>query len=345
MKVAVAMSGGMDSTATALLLKKQGHEVQGLHMRLHPASEVAWERAKDAAAQVGVSIERVDLAKAFFEQVISGFIQEYSQGRTPSPCPICNRFIKMTRLLEKAVSLGCAKLSTGHYARLEAGPDGPALLRGLDRRKDQSYFLFMMTPGILERIILPLGSLTKIRVKELLKREGISVWRSDESQELCFVPDNDYRGFLKSKGIESRPGPIKDLAGNILGVHKGIIGFTVGQRRGLGVSGRKPLYVVRIDPTIDTVFVGVREDTYVTSTTITGINFLVPSPPMVGDRFTVKVRSTARAVDCAIAYVGDDRLRLTYDEPQAGVAPGQAAVLYRGERVIGGGWIEDSAEV
>lgn len=343
MKVAVAMSGGMDSTATALLLKRQGHEVKGLHMSLHSHSDTTWQRAKSGAEQVGVPIERVDLAEDFCELVVRRFVQEYSRGRTPSPCPICNRFIKMTRLLEKAVSLGCEKLATGHYARIEAGPDGPVLLRGVDRRKDQSYFLFMVTPEMLDRIIFPLGGRTKTGVKELLKEEGISLWQSDESQELCFVPDNDYRRFLESKGIESRPGPIMDLQGNILGVHRGIIGFTVGQRRGLGISGRKPLYVVRIDPATDAVFVGVREETYVSSTTITRVHFLVPSLPATGERFKVKVRSTARPVDCVIATFADDTLRLRYDEPQAGVAPGQAAVLYRGERVIGGGWIEESA--
>jgi len=338
------MSGGMDSTATALLLKKEGHDVQGLHMRLHSGSDSSWEHARKAALEIEVHIRAVDFTKDFVDLVVTPFVRDYASGRTPSPCPMCNRFIKMTRLWDVAVSLGCEKIATGHYARTGEAGDGPALLRALDKTKDQSYFLFMLTREMLGRVLFPLGNRNKSAVRDWLKDQGISVWESEESQELCFVPDGDYRGFLKDRGIESRPGQIKDLHGEVLGTHNGITGYTVGQRRGLGICGPEPLYVAGIDPATNTVYVGKKSETYVSSTLIAGVNMLRSPPPLEAERFQVKVRSAAGGVGCAVTGVFQDSLQISYDEPQSGVAPGQAAVLYSGDRVVGGGWIEESTK-
>lgn len=343
MRVAVAMSGGMDSTAAAFLLKREGHEVTGLHMQLHEYSEESWELAKKAAAQIDVPIYRVDFTREFQERVVTRFVQEYARGRTPSPCPLCNRFVKMTGMLDQAAARGCEKLATGHYARVLIDESGPSLVRALDKRKDQSYFLFMVPRHTLSRILFPLGEFTKSAARSLLRDEGIPFRESDESQELCFIPDNDYRGFLMKKGIAARPGPVKDLEDNIIGTHEGITRFTVGQRRGIGVCGPEPLYVLRIDPRSNTVYVGPKELTYVSSVKIKDVNLLTSEPPGIGGRCEVKVRSTAKAAPSRVTSVTEDELEISFDEPQSGVAPGQAAVLYSGDRVLGGGWIEESS--
>jgi tRNA-specific 2-thiouridylase len=337
------MSGGMDSTASAWLLKQQGHEVEGLHMRLHAGSQSSWEKAKAAAAEIAVPIHEVDLTDKFDRHVIEPFVNEYRAGRTPSPCPLCNRFIKMTGLWEAAAALGCEKLATGHYARIGGTPEEPQLLKSADTRKDQSYFLFMLTREMLGRVIFPVGAMTKAKVRELLRNQRISVVDTEESQELCFIPGDDYRSFLKAHGVEARPGFIKDLNGKVMGRHESVARFTVRQRRGLGISAPLALYVVRIDPSDDTVYVGSKEETYVRNVVITEANFLVSPKPPAGSRFEVKVRSTSPSVPCEVVSHSDDGLALRLDAPQSGVAPGQAAVLYSGERVVGGGWIAENA--
>jgi tRNA-uridine 2-sulfurtransferase len=340
MRVAVAMSGGTDSTATALVLKKEGFEVVGVHMRLHACSEVAWESAQKAAEEIGVPIHAVDFGQEFSRLVVKLFVDEYSRGRTPSPCPLCNRRIKMSLLFDHAASLGCEKLATGHYARIMQGSTGPELWRGKDRAKDQSYFLFALTREMLTRTMFPLGDFTKPEVREFLKKEEVSVWESAESQELCFIPDGDYRGFLLKNGLTDSPGNILDSHGNVLGQHSGISGFTVGQRRGLGICRPRPLYVVRIDSDTGTVVVGPKEETYSPVLRIVDLNLLVPRLPVVGDRFEVKIRSTSKAVPCTLLYHMEDSYEFRFDEPQSAVAAGQAAVLYLHDRVVGGGWIE-----
>jgi len=327
MKVAVAMSGGVDSTACALLLKQSGFDVIGLHMRLHPHSESADQLARNAAGQVGVPLYVFDLSREFRNLIIEHFLQEYSRGRTPSPCPICNRAIKTTLLFERARSLGCNKMATGHYARTQEIEGRPALLRAVDRTKDQSYFLFMLTPEILSRTLLPLGDLTKVSVREFLRSEGISVSQAEESQELCFIPDGDYKAFLERQAVVARPGPIIDIQGNVLGRHQGICRYTVGQRRGLGISAPKPYYVVRIDADSNAVVVGTREETFASAARISAINALEPRGLIPGAPFTVKVRSTALPVSCRLTRVSEDTLDLEFDTPQSAVAPGQAAVL------------------
>jgi tRNA-uridine 2-sulfurtransferase len=339
--VAVALSGGMDSTASALILKRCGHSVIGIHMYLHQGSDQTWIHAQNAAKDLNVPLYRVDLSSEFSDTIIRNFVEEYSAGRTPSPCPLCNHHIKMGLLFEHARALGCEKLATGHYARIEEVDGDPALLRGMDKAKDQSYFLFMLSREMLRRTLFPLGMMTKQQVRTELKREGFRVWESEESQELCFVPDCNYRDFLIERGAKPRPGPIVDGQGRVLGHHKGIIGYTVGQRRGLGVCGPSPLYVIRIDPKTNTVVVGAKEQTKISVMRMARTSVLRSVPIAAGERFEVKIRSTSRAVSCTIEDSVNDSFAVGFDEPQSGVSPGQAAVLYEGDRVIAGGWIED----
>jgi len=340
MKIAVAMSGGMDSTAAALILSRKGYEVLGVHIRLHSDSDRTWLLAQRAAQEISVPIQLVDLSVAFSNLVINYFVAEYSSGRTPSPCLICNRFIKADLLFEQARELGCERLATGHYARILKTDHGWGLFRGVDAAKDQSYFLSMLKREALSRTVFPLGKLTKAQVKDFLKSEGISIADSDESQEICFIPDRDYRNFLLNSGLKAKPGPIVDSQGRVIGKHQGIIGYTIGQRRGLGICGPEPLYVLRIDPLSHTIVAGTRKEALSGTLKISGFSRLVSSAPAAGDKFHVKIRSTAKAVICAIAAQREDSLELKFDEPQSGVSPGQAACLYSGDRVVGGGWIE-----
>lgn len=334
------MSGGVDSTAAALLLKQAGHEVAGLHMLLHEGSDATWRAALRVGEDLGIPMHMVDLAAEFRELVIAPFVRAYAEGRTPSPCPLCNRFIKMGLLFEKARALGYDRLATGHYARVEATAAGPILRRGKDTAKDQSYFLFMLTGEMLARAAFPLGELTKDRVRALLKSQGIRPWDSEESQELCFVPQDDYRRFLEREGVVSLPGPIVDTEGRILGRHRGVTHYTVGQRRGLGICGPEPLYVIGIDAKNGTLVVGPRRETYVPGVRIGRINILRETPLQVGEKLEVKVRSTALPVTCLVEAVEKDIVEVRFVGPQSGIAPGQAAVLYLGDRVVAGGWIE-----
>jgi len=333
------MSGGMDSTTAALLLKRQGCEVVGLHMILHEGSAETWEHARTAAEEIAVPIHRVDLRREFASLVVEPFVREYAVGRTPSPCPICNRFIKMELLFEQATSLGCTALATGHYARIAEISGEQALVKGADEAKDQSYFLFMLTPKILRRCLFPLGELTKDRVRRFLRTEGISASESSESQELCFIPGGNYREFLRDRGVSALPGPIVDTQGRKIGAHGGIAFYTVGQRHGLRVCAPRPLYVIRIEGERNTIVVGERGDTLVSGVRLAGINRIRNACLIAGERFCIKVRSTSRAVGCTLVSIEDDSAAVQFDEPQSGVAPGQAGVLYHGDRVIGGGWI------
>jgi tRNA-specific 2-thiouridylase len=343
MKIAVAMSGGMDSTAAALILKRKGYDVLGLHMRLHPDSDRTWPLARKVAREISVQIQLIDLSSEFSNLVINHFVVEYSRGRTPSPCLVCNRFIKAGLLFEQARDLGCERLATGHYARILKTEHGWGLFGAVDTAKDQSYFLSMLKREALSRTLFPLGELTKAQVKHFLKSEGISIADSDESQEICFIPDLDYRNFLLNSGLEAKPGPIVNSQGKVIGKHQGIIGYTIGQRRGLGICGPEPLYVIRMDPLSHTVVAGTKKEALCGALKIYGFSRLISSMPAVGEKFHVKIRSTAKPVMCAVTAQREDNLELKFDEPQSGVSPGQAACLYSGERVVGGGWIESGA--
>jgi len=339
MKIAAAMSGGMDSTAAALLLREQGHEVMGLHMHLHEYSRDSWALVQQTARSIGVPVRLLDLSSSFEELVVAPFVREYARGRTPSPCLVCNRRIKMGLLAQYAYEHGCKRIATGHYARITFSDGFPELRRGTDRGKDQSYFLALLSREMLERLVLPLGDFTKSAVRDLVKQRGLAVHEADESQELCFIRNQSYREFLSSRDVVSRPGPIRDTEGREVGRHYGITGFTVGQRRGMGISASQPLYVVAIDAADNAIVVGQKDATYTASISVVEFNLLRQDPIREGEQFSMKVRSTSAPAPCTVASISADGLTVRFRDPQRGVAPGQAAVLYAGDQVIGGGWI------
>lgn len=342
MKIAVALSGGVDSACSALMLKMAGHEVIALHMKLTPGHHDTWPKAKSVADFIGAPIYLVDLTEPFRGLVIDYFVSEYASGRTPSPCPRCNRKIKMTLLLERALELGANGLATGHYARIFRRHAGFGLLKGMDHIKDQSYFLFMLNQAILSKMCFPVGELTKNEVRDIAKSHNLPVSLTEESQELCFVPNTMYTDFLVEHGLKPKEGPIVDINGHVVGKHKGIMFYTVGQRKGLGVCGPEPSYVIRIDPTENRIVIGKRNSTFVSGIIINQLNFISGNYPEDSPDFSIKVRSTSKEVRCVVDKIQTDSLSVYFETPQSGVAPGQAAVLYHGDELIGGGWIQQS---
>lgn len=354
------MSGGVDSSTAALLAREAGYEAIGVTLRLwnptqtgEPAiaksccspSEV--EDAARVARALGIPHYVLDHVEPFARSVIAPFVSEYLAGRTPIPCVLCNQELKFGRLLETARRVGAEALVTGHYARIERGDRGDAVLkRARDRAKDQSYFLFSIPSGELERIRFPLGDLTKDEVRARASAAGLPVARKPESQEICFVPDGDHVRFVERKaglGEKDLAGPIVDLAGNRIGEHHGIHRYTVGQRRGLGIGGGDPRFVVRIDGASRTLQVGPREALAHRVLRASRPSWLTPHAPAAGTRVTAQIRSRHVEAVATVVEAGDERIVIRFDEPQEAITPGQAVVLYSGERVLGGGWIEERA--
>ncbi|MDT7934047.1 MAG: tRNA 2-thiouridine(34) synthase MnmA [Sphingomonadaceae bacterium] len=346
-RIAVAMSGGVDSSVVAARLAGEGHEVIGLTLQLYdhgaavrrPGACCAGADIADAravAAKLGIAHYVLDRESRFRQAVMDDFANGYMAGRTPIPCVRCNQTVKFTDLLETARALGCDALATGHYAQIVAGPDGPQLHRGADPARDQSYFLFATTREQLAYLRFPVGALPKAEVRAEAERLGLPVAAKPDSQDICFVPQGRYADVVRRLRPDSdAPGDIVDLSGRVLGRHAGLIHFTVGQRRGLGVGGEvEPLYVVRLEPEARRVVVGPREALGVSAVRLEELNWLVEMPGE-GLTVTAKVRSAARPA-CARA---DRNGRVVFAQAEYGVAPGQACVLYAGERVVGGGFI------
>jgi len=348
-RIVVAMSGGVDSSVVAALAARSGAEVIGVTLQLYDHGE-AVGRAKSCCAgrdiydartvadRLGIAHYVFDLASRFQEDVIDRFADSYARGRTPIPCVQCNQGVKFTDLLGIARDLGADCLATGHYVRRVAGPRGPELHRAADPARDQSYFLFATTREQLGFLRFPLGSLPKPAVRELARELDLLVADKPDSQDICFVPGGDYAAVVKKVRPEAAvPGEIVDQAGRVLGRHQGLIHFTVGQRRGLEIGGQaEPLYVVRLEPETQRVVVGPRRALAVSSARLSAVNWLGEEQR---SGLGAKVRSLARPVP---ARFDAETQTVSFESPEYGVAPGQAAVLYEGERVIGGGWIEET---
>jgi tRNA-uridine 2-sulfurtransferase len=365
MKVAVAMSGGVDSSAAAAILKDQGHELVGFTMQLWdqrrginvdengdplPSRCCSLDDVYDArrvAEELGFPFYVLNLERDFERDVVKPFVSSYLNGETPIPCVTCNSRLKFASLDRLALSLGCEKVATGHYARV-AGDNGRyRLLRGRNEQKDQSYFLWELTQAQLSRAMFPLGDMSKPEARDAARQHGLTgVSEKKESQEICFVPDGDYAGFIDryleaENATERLPGSgeIVDTNGRIIGRHEGIHRYTIGQRRGIGISDQQPLYVVSINADKNRVTVGQADELLSNEFTAAGVNWIAFDDPSQPVRAEVRVRYRHTAAPATITPLRNARAHIVFDEPQRAITPGQATVFYRGDEVVGGGWI------
>ena len=351
-RVVVAMSGGVDSSVTAALLHEQGFDVIGITLQLYDHGVAVQTKgaccagadvhdARRVAARIGIPHYVLDYEKRFKERVIDDFADSYARGETPIPCIKCNQNIKFNDLLDMARDLDAGALVTGHYVQRINGRSGPELHRGYDNLKDQSYFLFATTKKQLDFLHFPLGGMAKDETRAHAKRLGVPIARKPESQDICFVPSGSYSNLINQLRPEAKkPGNIVDVLGNTLGTHQGIIGFTVGQRRGLGISTGEPQYVLKIRLDSNEVVIGPKSALLKNSFMVDEINWLGEGDkPANGMNVEVKIRSASEPVDAKIVELDTGGIEVSPKDPISSVAPGQACVFYQGRRVLGGGWI------
>ncbi|HDZ49950.1 MAG TPA: tRNA 2-thiouridine(34) synthase MnmA [Candidatus Aerophobetes bacterium] len=358
-RVVVAMSGGVDSSVAATLLKEDGYEVIGITMQIWPSDETATRadifnsccslKAAEDARRVAQKLEiphyMINFREVFARQVITNFCQEYTKGRTPNPCIRCNQYIKFGALLKKAISLDARFVATGHYARIEFDKTRRRYLlkKGYDLKKDQSYVLYMMTQEQLRHTLMPLGKLTKEKVRKLAQQRKLGVADKAESQEICFIPNNNYGEYLQEYlPRATKPGPIFDKEGKILAEHKGILFYTIGQRKRMGIAVGEPLYVIAIDRERNAIIVGREEDVYTDELIASEINYIDRERLTEPIKVKAKIRYSAQEAEVILTPKGKDKVQLKFRQPQRAITPGQAVVFYRGDEVIGGGTISSS---
>lgn len=338
-KIAIGLSGGVDSSAAALLLLEQGYDVTGVILRLKPGnyadSDIA--DAQKIADCLGIELKILDRRDYFRKAVIEPFIEEYLSARTPNPCVECNAAVKFGTMLDYALEIGCDGIATGHYAKIEE-KNGRFLLRRSESSKDQSYFLFRLTQHQLSKAIFPLEGMDKEEIRLKAEKAGLPVARKSDSQEICFVPDDDYIAYLSSLGISSPKGKFIDINGNVLGEHSGIINYTIGQRKGLGAFG-KPMFVTAMNAADNTVTIGENGSQYSSGFVADKLNFIPFDKLEEPIKANVKIRFKAKEQPALISPNADGTVTVVFDEPQRSVTPGQSAVFYDGDTVIGGGRI------
>lgn len=356
-RVVVAMSGGVDSSVAAALLVEQGYDVVGIMLRLWAEQSPSGDEcgihnrcctpdqmrdARRIADQLGIPFYVLDARAVFRQQIVQGFIDGYSAGVTPNPCLACNRHIRFTHLLNHALALGAQYLATGHYARVRQAEDGSfVLLKGVDAHKDQSYVLSVLNQHQLRHAMFPLGDYTKQEVRGLAARFGLPVASKHDSQDLCFLADGNYRRFLAEHAPQAMaPGPIMNRSGVVLGQHQGLPGYTIGQRKGLGISAPEPLYVVDKDPTNNTLIVGTRDELGQDSLTACDVNWIAGTPPDTPLQAEVKIRYKAQPALATIIPLPGSRVAIRFAYPVQGITPGQGAVFYQGAQCLGMGIIE-----
>jgi tRNA-specific 2-thiouridylase len=349
-RILLAMSGGIDSSVSAVLLKQAGHDVTGVFMRHGVHAEVSARPGKQGccsledaydgrrvADQLGIPFYTLNFEKPF-EKIVDYFVQEYDRGATPNPCIVCNRDLKFGKLFEYADAIGAEYVATGHYARVERRGGRMALLAGLDGRKDQSYVLFPLGQRELARVMFPVGGHEKPLIRRLAAEAGLRIAEKPESMEICFVPDNDHRRLLRERlGDRLRDGEFRARDGQVLGSHGGHQLFTIGQRKGLGVAFGRPMYVVAIEPDRNVVVLS-EEDEKGLEFFARGVNWVSTEPRVCAAR--VKIRSAHAGAAARVEPMGTERVRIVFEEPQRAITKGQAAVFYEGDAVMGGGWIE-----
>jgi tRNA-uridine 2-sulfurtransferase len=348
-KVMLGMSGGVDSSVAAILLQQQGYDVIGVTLQIWPHSErddgccslTAVEDARRVANKLGIPYYVLNMQEEFQKYVIEYFVSEYKSGRTPNPCIACNRYIKFGALLEKAKGMGVDYVATGHYAVIEKDNNRYHLKKSKDNNKDQTYVLYNLTQNQLSKTLFPLGNYTKEEIREIAKDSGLSVASKPDSQEICFVEDNDYHKFIQEcTGDNTHKGEFIDIKGNILGYHEGITRYTIGQRRGLGVVTGKPMFVVDIDVENNQVVLGSNEDLFIKEIIVEDLNWISIDRLEQAMKVQAKIRYKAKEAEAEIIPIEENKVRVIFKEGQRAPTPGQSVVFYQDDFVVGGGIIQ-----
>jgi tRNA-uridine 2-sulfurtransferase len=342
--VAVALSGGIDSALSAYLLKKEGYRVIGLHADFGFSPEPTLPWLEKITTFLKIPLELISIKEIFRQRVVDYFISEYALGRTPNPCVVCNPLIKFDLLYQKGLSLGADFFATGHYTRIVQSPwdEGLFIARGLDHTKDQSYFLHRVSHQNLKQILFPLGTWNKDQVRAMAREIGLPVNPRGESQDICFLPKGGYREFLLKQCASKliRSGEIVDIQGRKLGTHQGLFAYTIGQRRGLGLPAAEPYYVIRLEPDLNRLVIGGKKDLESSGCLLSDVHFISRPPEIERQEIMVQVRYRHQPAKARLHFGEGQTLEIHFQNPQNAVTPGQAAVIYWEDKVLGGGWIE-----